>query len=759
MTLQTSRKSPIYNVTIFAMSCALFLPSPTKAEDRISGITPAAEKRHEYMLTENRRAPNIVLILLDDAGYAATSTFGGAAQTPALDRLAASGLKYNRFHVTALCSPTRAALLSGRNAHRIGFGTVMELAKNISGYDGVWRKDSASIADVLRRNGYSTAAIGKWHNTPFGELGPTGPFDRWPTSLGFEYFYGFLNGESSQWEPLLFRNTSVVKFTKTPAQGYHFTTDIVDEAIRWVHTHQALASDRPYFLYLAPGATHAPHQVPKEWIARYRGKFDGGWDKLRSQIFARQKRLEIIPANTKLTPRPSEIPAWDKLSDNERTLFSRQMEVYAAFISHTDHEIGRLLDVVRQGPEGDNTLVLYIAGDNGGSADDGLSGLRWQEHFRSLQDRLQHLDDLGGPSENNGYAAGWAWATSAPFQWMKRVASHLGGTRDPLIVSWPARITDHGALRTAFTHVVDIAATIYDVAGIHFPAVLDGVPQKSLDGISFVATFASDVHNTDHRKQYFEQMGNRAIYNDGWIAGARHGVPWELCKNNDYDKDKWELYHITDDFSEARDLSAIYPNKLKALMLDFDEQARKNRVYPIGAGTPCLSEASTGYSSESLRPTDYLFYPDTPSVSAKAAPDFQHSFRIIADVFIPEEGAKGILVSLGDRSAGFVLYVSNDRLVYENNLSSGSEVILSDVMIPRGHVKLSFDFDYKRGRGRLFVNDSIAAERNDIHPVLQGSGSFDIGQDLRFPIHVFPDSHNGFTGDIESIRIVTHIIR
>jgi len=678
-------------------------------------------------------APNIVLILLDDVGFGAAGTFGGPVQTPQLDKLASDGLRYNRFHVSAQCSPTRAALLSGRNDHRVGFGVVTDISSGFPGYNGVWKKEAVSIAEVLRRNGYSTAAFGKWHNTPYWEISPVGPFDHWPTGLGFEYFYGFMGAEDSQWDPSLYRNTTPVDPPKTPEEGYHFTTDIADEAINWLHTHESLEPLKPYFLYFATGATHGPQQVPKEWIERYRGHFDRGWDELRKEIFARQKKLGVIPAGARLTLRPKELPAWNSFSADEQKLLARQMEVFAGFMAQTDYEVGRLIDAVRQAPGGTNTLVMYIVGDNGPDEASGRLGLNWPGGG-SLQEQLRRLDELGGPSIFNNYATGWAWATAAPFQWGKHIASHLGGTRDPLIVSWPARIKDRGGLRSQFSHVTDVAATVYEVTGIRFPSVVDGVEQLPLDGVSLADTFDDAKAPSRHRMQVFEQMGNRAIYRDGWIAAARHTVPWVASSNNDFSRDRWELYNLDEDFSEARDLARRYPQKLRELQALFDVEARKNDIYPLN---PSVShEAQSKFTAEQ---THFSYYPGLPRLPPTAAPDFSRSHRIVAEVGIPENSAQGVIISDESRSCGFTLYVKDNHLVYENHFADKTDKISSQTSLPYGKVELAYQFsrhlsrtgkpeevDAEPGVGTLYVNGQVVAEEEQ-GPVMT-CGTLGIGQ-------------------------------
>ena len=665
-----------------------------------------------------RGAPNIVVILLDDAGFAATSTFGGAVQTPELSKLAAQGVSYNRFHVASSCSPTRAALLSGRNPHVMGFGTVANDPNGFPGHNSVWKKSTAMVADVLKRNGYSTAAFGKWHNTPYWEISPVGPFDRWPTGLGFEYFYGEMNGLTHQWRPLIYRNTTLVRPPAPLAPGYHFTTDIVSEAVQWVHTQQSLAPGKPYFLYMATNATHGPLQAPREWIARYRGQFDGGWDQLREETFARQKKLGVIPADAKLTARPKDIPAWSSLSADQKKLSARQMEVFAGYLAHTDHELGRLLQAVREDPNGDNTIVFYVTGDNGGDLVGGMAGADAPD----LPERLKRLDELGGDSLSDFYtvAAGWGWAMNTPFQGGKFVSSHLGGTRNPLVVSWPAGIKDRGGLRSQYTHVIDVVPTVYEVAGITVPSVVDGVEQRPLDGISFAYSFQDAGAPSRRRAQIFEQSGNRSIYQDGWVAGAFHSVPGASSPPRSFDEDRWELYHLDEDFTQADDLAARYPQKLRELRALFDTEARKNDIYPL------LEYGGDPHSAPSPARgrKQFVFYPDLPPIATNlnppmglVLPDFGQSHRITAEVAIPREGADGVIVaqSAAFGMGGFALYVKNGRLVYESNAGAQPVAITSPQPLPPGEVKLAFEFvrgnvDGTTGTARLFVNGQPAGE-------------------------------------------------
>ena len=713
-------------------------------------------------------APNVVVILLDDVGFGASAPFGGPAQTPVLSELAAGGLSYNQFHTTALCSPTRAALLTGRNHHQVGFGTITEGANSNPGYSSYWNKSTATIAQVLQENGYATAGFGKWHNTPTWETGASGPFNNWPTSLGFGYYYGFHGGETSQWEPRLFRNTQLVEPPAKPEQGYHITTDLVDESIKWLHNLQAARPEQPYFLYFATGATHAPHHVPAEWIAKYRGKFDQGWDKLREEIFARQKAQGVIPATSELTPRPAELPAWDSLSADQKRLLARQMEVYAAFLEHTDSEIGRLLTEVRQGPRGDNTLVLFIVGDNGGSPEGGLNG---SDHNVTsfflgipdkVEDMLKNIDKLGGPELDNHFATPWAWAIDTPFQWTKQVASHLGGVRNPLVVSWPAGIKKGGEVRSQFSHVNDIAPTIYEAAGIKFPEAVDGVKQLPLEGNSLVYSFAQPAAPSKHRLQYFEMLGNRALYKDGWIAAARHGVPWESKnRDNNFEKDTWELYRITDDYSEAHNLAAQYPEKLAELKKDFDREAKRNRVYPLNSIIAVVDPATDTRPSLTRGRKEFVYRNGIDRIPQSNAPLLLTSHRIVADLVVPETGASGVIVASGGFAGGFSLYVKDGRLVYEHNFfDKRHDLLTSSIPLPKGPVQVVFDFDQEAnlplagGTARLSINGQPAGEiklaRIGFPEPLE---SFDIGRETGSLVSKAYTAANKFTGKLDKVTV------
>jgi arylsulfatase A-like enzyme len=723
------------------------------------------------IVTAPKGAPNVVLILLDDAGFGASSTFGGPVQTPELDRMAAHGLRYTRFHAEAACSPTRASLLSGRNAHQASFGTVTELANRFHAHTGVWKKDTVSVAEVLRRNGYSTAAFGKWHNTPYWEINPTGPFDRWPTGLGFEYFYGFMAGAGSQWEPSLYRNTLPVEPPASPAGTYHLTTDLAGEAIRWLHTHESITPQKPYFLYFAPGATHDPHHVATEWIEKYRARFDNGWDHLREETYSRQKNLGIIPADTVLTSRPKQIPSWSSLPADQKRLLARQMEVFAAFMAHTDYEVGRLIRAVQQGPQGDNTLILYIASDNGA---DGKAGLDGRDVSGTLQARLAHIDDLGSDLLLNEYATGWAWAMNTPFQWMKQIASHFGGTRVPLVVSWPSRIMDGGEVRSQFSHVNDIAATIYEATRIRFPSVVDGVKQQPLDGPSLMYSFDNPLAPSRHRTQLFELVGNRAIYHDGWLAGTRHNdLPWHWSASvNNFDEDLWELYHVDVDFSQANDLARVNPKKLAALKALFKTEARRMNIGPVGAGRGNIGQSARQPSPAGGR-NEFVYYADLPRIQSNpygsALPDFSRSHTLTADLIIPEAAAQGVLISYGSRWGGFVLYVKDGFVVYESNLAGRErQSIKSSAPLPHGKASVTFEFrsDDESGNGleprgdiagigRLKINEQLSGEGQVKVNYGRGAyfGSFGVGRAFGSPVSPSIEVPFEFTGTIERVTV------
>ncbi len=716
-----------------------------------------------------KNAPNVVIIMTDDTGFGHPSTFGGPIPTPTLERLAKNGLRYNRFHTTALCSPTRAALLTGRNHHSAGTGMITELATGFPGYDAILPPSAALVSQVLKGNGYNTAAFGKWHNTPPWETGPTGPFDRWPTCLGFEYFYGFLGGDTNQWAPSLVENTKRIPPPAEP--GYHLLADMTNRAIDWIRTQKATEPGKPFFVYFAPGATHAPHQAPKAWIDRFKGQFDQGWDKVREETLARQKQLGIVPANTILTPRPKSIPAWDTLSGKDKRLYARMQEVFAGYLAYTDHEIGRVIDAIGELGELDNTIVVYIVGDNGASPEGGLTGTNNEgKLFNGILDSAESsrklIDQLGGPLAYNNYPVGWAHAGNTPFQWTKQIASHFGGTRNPLVISWPKRIKDRGGLRSQFHHVVDLAPTIYEAIGIRPPAEVNGIAQKPIEGVSFVYTFDDPQAKGRHATQYFEMLGSRALYHDGWVAAAFHGrIPWAgfpFGSGLDVDDEPWELYNLDEDFSEATDLAKTNPKKLHALQSMFWIEAAKYQVLPIDDRTfgrllfNAQPEVAPGR-------TTARFYPGIILPEACAPNTKGRSSSITAIVNLHKPEAEGVLVAEGGRFGGYSFYIKNGKLTLcYNFLNMARYTIRSNASVPLGKSKLRYDFTADNssrgsgGLGKLFINDRQVGEGRigrTAPNVLSIDDTFNVGMDVGTPVSEEYESPFKFTDTLEHVTI------
>ena len=565
----------------------LALPYPPPPFESVIGKTYKDSKAAWPRIpTAPKGAPNVLVILLDDVGFGQTSTFGGLIPTPNLDKLASEGLRYNRFHTTAICGPSRAALLTGRNHHDTGNGFLMEWATGFPNYSTMIPRTTATMAEVLRDNGYSTWWYGKNHNTPDWETSVAGPFDRWPTGMGFEYFYGFNAGEAHQYYPVIFENTTPVEPNKTPEQGYHLLSDMTDRAVARMKYFKTVAPEKPFFMYFAPGAMHAPHHVTAEWRDKFKGKFDMGWEKYRDIVFANQRRMGIVPQDAKLTPRPDWVPAWDGLSDQQKKLYNALFENYAGYFAFTDHEVGRLLDAVKQLPDADNTMVIYIVGDNGASSEGGPDGtLNEIKNLNglttSIEETLKDIGKLGGPETEPHYPVGWAWAGNTPFQWVKQVASHLGGSRNPMVVSWPARIKHDDKPRDTFLHLVDVAPTVYEAAHVTMPTTVNGVKQLPLAGKSFLSSFTNPGFK-GRSEQYFEILSNRSIYENGWKANAQHTLPWrqDLAPGH-WEKDRWELYNLNKDFTEADDLATKMPAKIEEMKKKFDAAAKKYNVYPL----------------------------------------------------------------------------------------------------------------------------------------------------------------------------------
>jgi arylsulfatase len=714
-------------------------------------------------------APNILLILIDDCGFGQYGTFGGGIPSPTMDRLAAEGLRYNHFHTTALCSPTRAALITGRNHHSASFAGITEIATGYDGYTCILPRSCGTVGEVLRQNGYMTAWIGKNHNTPPWDTSPVGPFDRWANGLGFDYFYGFNGGDMNHWDPILYENRNLVP--KSPDPDYHLTTDLADKAIAWVRRSKAIAPDRPYMLYVATGATHAPHHTPKEWIEKFKGQFDAGWDKYRELTIERQKKLGVIPKDTELTTRSKGLPAWDSLNADQKRLYARMMEVFAGYGAHADHELGRIVDACKALPGSDNTLIIYIAGDNGASAEGGLEGSLCENMFfngfaEKWQDNIKAIDELGGPKHFNHFPAAWAHAMNTPFQWTKQVASHFGGTRNPMIVSWPARIKDKGALRTQFLHVIDLVPTIYEVCGITAPEVLNGIQQKPIEGLSFAFTF-DDAKAPSHRKtQYFELACNRGIYHDGWMASAPSFVPWDPNRQEwDPDKAVWELYNIEEDFSQSHDLAAVFPQKLRELQDLWWVEAAKHQVLPLDwRATERFNSELMGRPSLVRGRTSMTYYPGTIAVPDAASPPMVNkSFTLTAVVSVPEGGANGMIVTHGGLEGGYGLYLKDSKPTFVYNfLGVERTTVSANEPLPKGTVTLVVDFKYdggglgKGGDLTMTVNGKTVAkgrlERTIPMSFSLGEG-LDIGMDVGSPIDFTYKLPFAFTGTIDHVTI------
>lgn len=713
-------------------------------------------------------APNILLILIDDAGYGQTSTFGAPIPTPTLDKLAQDGLRYTRFHVTALCSPSRAALLTGRNHHSVGMGTLTNYGTGFPGYDGDIPKSAAFVSETLRENGYSTSAFGKWHLAPDWETSPVGPFDHWPTGQGFDNFYGFIGGQSDQWNPELYQDTQPTAMSVPPGREGHYTLNdsLADHAIAWIQQEKSITPDRPFFIYYAPGATHSPLQAPQEWIDKFHGKFDMGWDRYREMVFEQQKRLGVIPADTVLTPRPAELPAWDTLSPDQKKVAARLMEIFAAYMAQSDYEIGRIVDEIAATGQLDNTLIFYIAGDNGASLEGGLYGT--SDDMATINGAaettaqiVQRLDALGGPDSRPHYPAAWAWAGNTPFQWGKQFASHLGGTRDPLVVSWPARITKTGGVRSQFEHLIDIAPTILEAANLPQPTSVDGAVQQPIEGVSMLDTFNNPDAPSHRTTQYFEMYANRAIYHDGWIAGARSGkLPWVHSGEFDFEKQPWELYDIRSDYSESHNLATAQPEKLREMQDLFAEQAKKFHVYPLDprnseranpALRPSLTEGRTTFTyTTGLQLYDSL----APIVRNR-------SHTITAQVNIPAGGAEGVIVAQG-AGCGYSLYLKDSRPTYAYNFCGlGMTTITSSAPLPSGPAVIEVEFAYDGGglgkgaTATMLVNGKPVGSARIPRTVpisFSYDETFDIGHDAGKPVGDYAGPFV-FTGSIRKVVI------
>ena len=728
-------------------------PLPTAAIAKADVSTPIPPPAPSADAARAPR-PNIAVILLDDAGFAATSMFGGLAQTPAFERLARTGVVYNRFNVTAICSPSRAALLSGRNPHQVGFGQIPETAAATPGYNTIWPKSAASLAEHLKRLGYGTAAFGKWHNTPAWEWSPAGPFDHWPMGLGFDYFYGTI-GTTSEWEPLLWRGSTPVEPKATADQGYNLTVDLVDDAVRWLHTRETQTPDKPYFMYFATTATHSPHQVPDKWIAPYRGRFDAGWDALRPIIFAREKALGLVPSDAVLTPRDKALPAWNSLSADEKRVAERQMEILAGFMTQTDHEVGRLIDAIRRGPDGQNTLIVFIAGDNGSSGEDGPEGCDdCPAPAPAAKVRETYLDALAGPDHIAGSAAGWAFMNDTPFPGMKRQASYLGGVRVPRVISWPGHTARDDQVRSQWLDANDLAPTLYDILGYTPPDTVDGVKQLPMEGTSFAASLTSPAAPSTHHVQYFETFGTRSIYQDGWMASLRYyAKPWGQAPQPG--ADQWELYDIDHEFSQSRNLGASSPKKRQQMIGLFDAEAKRNNVYPAGQLHIWLEQMP----SLSWHRSHFVYYPDAPILSWDAIPDFERAHLITANVWLPDGRADGLIFSSGMRGRGFALYMRRGELVYEVEQGAQPTRITSAAALAPGAHEIraevsqgDFGSDVVRTVA-LYVDGTLAARGQAPQSVepFYGVSTLSVGVPRGSPVS--PSRPQVFSGTIDKVEL------
>jgi len=693
-------------------------------------------------------APNVLLIMTDDQGYGVNGTFGGVIPTPSLDRIANAGLRYTQFHSTALCSPTRAALITGRNHHSVGFGVISELSTGYPGYDSIITPDKATIGTILRDNGYATSWFGKNHNTPPFQYSVAGPFDQWPSGMGFQYFYGFMGGETDQWTPYLFRDhTQIFPWIGKP--GYNLTTDMADEAITHMKQLDAAAPEQPFFVYYVPGGSHSPHNPTKEWIDKFKGKFDMGWNAMREEIFANQKRLGVIPANTQLTAWPDDLPKWETLSADEKKLFARQAEVFAGYTAYTDHEIGRVIQAVEDMGKLDNTLIIYIAGDNGTSPEGTLLGTPNQYTAYNgilkvpVEEQLQFYDKWGSAATYPHMAVAWSWAFDTPFKWTKQVASHFGGTRQGLAISWPGHINDPGGIRTQFHHIIDIVPTVLEATGVKAPEIVNGIKQSPIEGVSMAYTF--DKKNatapSTRKTQYFELMSNRGIYNDGWYANTTPPVaPWVLnAPMLDVSAYKWELYNLKDDYSQANDLAAKMPDKLKQMQALFVKEAAKYNVLPLDNSS--FARAITPRPSATAGQTVFTYSGEMAGIPTGNAPNIlNRSFKITADVEVPENG-DGMIVTLGGRWGGFGLYLLKGVPVFDYNMLALLQARWAgDQPLAAGKHTIVFDFKYdgpgiaKGGTGVLKVdgNEVRTLQIPKTVPfLLPADETFDVGIDTR----------------------------
>jgi arylsulfatase len=718
-------------------------------------------------------APNVLIVLIDDCGFGASSAFGGPIFTPTAERLAANGLKFTRFHTTALCSPTRAALLSGRNHHTVGMGGITELATSAPGYSSFRPNTCAPLAEVLKLNGYSTAQFGKCHEVPVWQTSPMGPFDNWPTGSGFEHFYGFIGGETNQYAPAIYQDTVPVEPDRTPEEGYHFTEDMTDRAIEWIRGQKALMADKPFFVYFAPGATHAPHHVPAEWSDRYKGKFDDGWDEVRNRTFDRQKELGVIGPDARLTARPAEIPAWDDMPADLRPVLARQMEVYAGFLEHTDHHVGRLVDAIEELGALDNTLVYYVIGDNGASAEGQVNGtfnelltLNGAAALETVEFMASRIAEFGTPTAYNHYAVGWAHAMDAPYQWTKQVASHWGGTRNGTIVHWPGGFAARGEVRNQFTHVIDVAPTVLEAARLPEPTFVHGILQKPIEGVSMGYAFDAANAPERHETQYFEMFVNRGIYHKGWTAVTRHSTPWVMAELPPIDDDVWELYR-PDDWTQALNVASAEPERLHHLQRLFLIEAAKYNVLPLDDRRVERFNSDLAGRPTLIRGTSQLLFAGMGRLSENSVVNIKNkSHAVSAQITVPQGGASGVIVAQGGAFGGWVLYAHEGRPAYCYNLFGLERFkVYGDQQIPPGEHQVRAEFAYdggglgKGGTVTLYVDGTRVGDGRvggTVPMAFSADETTDVGSDTATPVSDdYGVRGSEFTGRIRWVQLDT----
>jgi arylsulfatase len=720
-------------------------------------------------------APNVLVILIDDAGFGSSSAFGGPCYTPTAEMLASEGLKYNRFHTTALCSPTRQALLTGRNHHSVGMGGITEIASGSPGYNSILPNTCAPLAKTLKLNGYATAQFGKCHEVPVWETSPAGPFNAWPTGGGgFEYFYGFIGGEAHQWYPALYEGTIPVEPDKTPEEGYHLVDDMTNKAIDWIGQQKALIPDKPFFVYFAPGATHAPHHVPKEWADKYKGKFDQGWDKLREETFARQLKLGVIPPDCKLTARHKEIPAWDAMPEELKPVLRREMEVYAGFMEYVDHHVGRLIDSVKKLGLLDDTLVYYIIGDNGASAEGTLNGtyneminFNGAAALETPEFLMERIDKLGGPESYNHYAVGWAHAMNTPYQWTKQVASHWGGTRNGTIVHWPKGVKGKGEVRSQFHHVIDIAPTVLELAGLPQPMFVEGVQQHPMEGVSMAYSLNDAKAAEQHETQYFEMFGNRGIYHKGWTAVTRHKTPWLLIGEVTpaFDDDVWELYNTNSDWSQANDLSKQNPEKLHELQRLWLIEATRYNVLPLDDNVGARINSDLAGRPVLIKGKSQILFGRMGRLSENSVLNLKNkSHSVTAEIVVPANGAEGVIVAQGGNIGGWSLYAKGGKLKYcYNLLGIHYFYVESKDPLPAGQHQVRMEFAYaggglgKGGTATLFVDGKQVGQGNvaaTAAMVFSADDGCDVGRDTGSSVSEdYKPTENTFTGTVKGVQL------